>query len=131
MPFEERGLRLEGGNATAERLDDAKGELSRTVHVVVKSPFLQEASVRIDAHAHGAKGAHGSVQTVAEASRGGRLDCGSSHRVSSDRMESHSCSERTEYAPRIRTSIACTIALNAWSVVTAGRSCEAAAARIW
>ena len=130
MPFEKRCLRLEGSDATAERLNDAKRELSHTVRVVVKSPFLQEARVRIDAHAHGSIRAHSGVQAVAEASRRGRLDSESSHRVSSDRMESHSCSERTEYAPRIRTSMACTIALNACSVVTAGRSCEAAAARI-
>ena len=131
MTLEESSLRLEGSDATAECFDDAKRELSHTVRVVVKSPFLQQARVRIDAHAHGSIRAHGGVETVAEADRGGRLDSGSSHRVSSDRIESHSCRERTEYAPRIRTSMAWTIALNACSVVTAGRSCEAAAARIW
>ena len=96
MPFEESRLGLESSDAPPECLDDAKGELSHTVCVVVKSPFLEEAGMRVDTHAHRSVCPHGGVEAIAEAERRCGFNDRRSHRVSSDRMESHSCRDRTE-----------------------------------
>ena len=96
MAFEECGLRLEGGGAPTQGLNDAKRELSNAVRVIIQSPLGQQRGMRVDAHAHGTMLFHGGVEAVSEteANRtGGGVRV---HRVSSDRIESHSCRERTE-----------------------------------
>src|SRR5690606_21030802 len=119
VPLVERRLRLERGDAPAERVDVTPAERPQPRDVVAEPPALQERRVRVDPDAQRPVGGHRRCEPAPERGRRDAADRPAVVRRAHRAARSASCSwrERTVNGPERTASIAWTAAASCWTVV--------------